>query len=314
MRFVVEESSVQFTGNAPQHDLERFEQFLDRIDDVLSYGHKITYSTDLFISPVLNNLAFYDLYTVNPELHIPRPVQERVAVIFGRLQKWDDTNTDLPPEFDVTFGNSPAICAPSIAWVHDQALKNGDQRSACIVMAQGLPEGAREVTCAGNTVPISFISSKKGFANFFRWVIEKTTKSPIEIEDFATAAFPNVTIASGATQGIKGMSKPYVNLIRDVVHHLSVFSDESKSAFGSGTWQNAPTHFGSRGVDISDENGKTKANREAEQARTKVVGGKSITFWWHSKLEPDRDRIHVYPDEVANGGKLLVGIFCRHLV
>lgn len=180
-------------------------------------------------------------------------------------------------------------------------------------MSNGIQEGSHDVTFAGNTLPISFISSDSGYVKFFRWVIEKTTKSPSELDEFSTSAFPNIRILLGATNGIKDMSKPYVNLVPALVHHLSVFSDESNAAFGSGSWQGAPAHFGSKGINISDENGNTKSNRRAEQERTKVVDGKPITFWWHSKLEPDRDRIHIYPDEVATGGRLIVGIFCRHL-
>lgn len=313
MRFVVDESSVQFAGIAPLDDLERFEQLLDRIDDVLAHKYKITYSADLFVNPVLNGQTLYDLYTVTQQLHIPRVVQERVAVIFGRLTKWDDVDADLPPDFEVAVGNSQPIWAPSIAWVHDQAIKNGDQRSACIVMSTGFSEGAHNVTCAGKALPITFISSASGYLQFFRWVIEKTTKSPIEIDEFSASAFPNIRIIPGATNGIKDMSKPYVNLVAALVHHLSVFSDESFASFGVGSWQNVPAYFGSKGVNMSDENGNTKANGHAQQERTRVVDGKSITFWWHSKLELDRDRIHVCPNDVQAGGRLIVGIFCRHL-
>jgi hypothetical protein len=313
MRFVVDESSVQFAGVAPKVDLERFEQLLDRIDDVLDHKYKISYSADLFINPVLNDRTLFHLYTATPQFHIPREVQERVAVIFGRLTKWDDVEADLPPAFEVSVGNFQPIFAPSIAWVHDQAIKNGDHRSACIVMPPSHFEGVNNVTCAGRTLPISFISSNASYVQFFRWVIEKTTKSPSEIDEFSGSAFPNIRIIPGATNGIKDMSKPYVNLVQDLVQHLSVFSDEGNAAFGSGSWQNVPAHFGSKGINISDENGNTKANRQAQQERTKVVDGRTMTFWWHSKLEPDRDRIHVYPDDIATGGKLIVGIFCRHL-
>lgn len=115
MRFVVDESSVRFAGVAPQDDLERFEQLLDRIDEVLDHKYKITFSADLFTNAVFNEQTIYDLYVVSPQLHIPREVQERIAVIFGRLPKWDDVDSDLPSEFDVAIDHSQPIWAPSIA-------------------------------------------------------------------------------------------------------------------------------------------------------------------------------------------------------
>jgi len=94
--------------------------------------------------------------------------------------------------------------------------------------------------------------------------------------------------------------------------HLGVLSDHGKQIFKD-PWINAPAMFGSYGVELSDENGKTKGNSKAEKERTININGTDIIFWWHSKLEPDRDRIHFYPDRIKDGGRLLVGIFCSHL-
>lgn len=313
MRFVVDETSVQFTDLAPEIAIDHFEQLLDIIDDAIQQNYPTMYLADLFTKSVVEGKTLYDLYESNPDIHIPREIQERVAVIFGRLPKWDDAEDGLPPEFEVIIGDGPAIWAPSIAWAHHQALQNGDRRSACFVMQNRLPHGSQDVITQGQSLPIYFISSKSDYINFFRWIIEKTTSTPNDIENFAKSAFPEIAIIPGATNGIKTMSKPYGELIKSIVHHLSVFSDEGKEAFGTGSWQNAPALFGSKGVDISDENGNTKSNKQAEKERTKVIDGRSLIFWWHSKLERDRDRIHVYPDDIQNGGKLIIGIFCRHL-
>jgi hypothetical protein len=105
------------------------------------------------------------------------------------------------------------------------------------------------------------------------------------------------------------MSKPYRELIEPLTKHLSVLSDHGKRVF-SESWKDAPSKFGSHGINISDENGNTKSNSEARRERTRIFNGKEVVFWWHSKLEPDRDRIHFSPDD---RDRLLVGIFCRHL-
>jgi hypothetical protein len=112
--------------------------------------------------------------------------------------------------------------------------------------------------------------------------------------------------------GIKSMSKPYVNLVTEIVHQLGVFSDHGQRIF-SGPWMRVPAEFGSLRVNISDENGNTKKNERARLERTKMFRDAPHVFWWHAKLEPDRDRIHICPGKVGSGGRIIVGIFCNHL-
>ena len=130
--------------------------------------------------------------------------------------------------------------------------------------------------------------------------------------ELAGSAFEHLDFVSGAFDGIKKMSAPYSALVFKLVHHLGVLSDEGERIF-KGAWRDAPAQFGSLGVQISDENGNTKSNAKAAKERTVSFRGSDLKFWWHIKLEPDRDRIHIYPDQVHSGNKIIVGIFCRHL-
>lgn len=108
------------------------------------------------------------------------------------------------------------------------------------------------------------------------------------------------------------MSLGYRDLVVPIVEALGVLSDEGSRIF-AGSWQVAPQEFGSLGVTISDENGRTKSNKSAEKDHTRVYNGRSIPFWWHIKLQPDRDRIHIDASPVHDDGNIIVGIFCQHL-
>ena len=132
------------------------------------------------------------------------------------------------------------------------------------------------------------------------------------MEVLAPSAFPSVDFAPNAFNGISKMSKPYNELVGRLVRHLGVLSDHGNRIF-SGPRDRVAQEFGSCGINVSDENGKTKANHVARNERTITIDGSDIIFWWHSKLERDRDRIHFYPDRIKDGGRLLVGIFCKHL-
>jgi hypothetical protein len=168
------------------------------------------------------------------------------------------------------------------------------------------------VTVAGATIPVWFVSAARDAEYFFRWLIVETTHSPGGMEGFSGSAFRNLDFVEGAFNGIKSMSKPYRELRQIIVMHLAAFSDEGARIF-SGAWDRVSAEFGSLGLDISDESGDTKRNRAARAERTRSVADEQRVFWWHSKLERDRDRIHICPEKVREGGQILVGIFCRHL-
>jgi hypothetical protein len=163
----------------------------------------------------------------------------------------------------------------------------------------------------GLRLPIWFVGTATLYLDYFRWLIVNTTKHPRGLEELSASAFPALRFAPDVFLGIKDMSKPYQEMIAKITEHLGALSDHGRRIF-SGPWSQAPAEFGSLGVQLSDENGNTKQNSVARRERTVQIQGTKYVCWWHTKLEPDRDRIHFFPDDVK-AGKLLVGIMCRHL-
>lgn len=253
------------------------------------------------------------MYEQNSAIQISCEVRERIASIFGRLSQWQGLSLPWPEDFDVQIDQTPQECAPSIAWAHKQCLENKANAVACIVFPNIRSTGKFEVTVNKHSEDLWFVANQNDSSRFFRWLIVKTTNTPDEMEALASSAFPCLDFVTGAFDGIKNMSKSYRELVNSIVHHLGVISDYAQKIF-SQSWQDAPAQFASLGVVLSDENGRTKSNSNARKARTINVNGTNIIFWWHSKLEPDRDRIHFYPDFIPSGGRLLIGIFCRHLI
>ena len=125
-------------------------------------------------------------------------------------------------------------------------------------------------------------------AIFLAIALNHLTTSPLWlITHSVTSSFVN-----NCFDGIRKMSKICPDLAPDIVAHLSAFSDAGQRIF-SGRWQDAQAEFGSIHINISDENGATKSDKKAAAERT--FDGKEMHFWWHSKIEPHRDRIHICP-------------------
>lgn len=312
MRFVIDETSWHFNELGQSDCIEKLETMLDLLDKAYEQGHLACYSEELFSTAIWQNKSFYDLYEPDSPILIPYEVRERIASTFGRLTKWQELDSLCPATVNVQIDCRKEEYAPSIAWAHEQTKQDKSNAIACLVFPDIRSAGCFPVTVNNFTEKLWFISDNQNYYSFFRWLITDTTKNPSEMEEFALSAFPAIDFVPDVFNGIKNMSKSYMDIIRPLTKHLGTLSDHGKRIF-SESWSNAPTEFGSLGIELSDENGRTKRNKKAQKARTININGKDIIFWWHTKLEPDRDRIHFSPDRIPTGGRLLVGIFCRHL-
>lgn len=312
MRFVVDESSWRFDGLVLAECVEALELILDQLDDARAQGHAACYSEDLFNIPVWQDQTFYDLYCANTKFQIPRATQERVAAIFSGLPKWQDGDALWPTTFDIQMGDGPTEYAPSIAWAHKQTTESKADAIACIVFLNIRPVGACNIAVSGDIACIWMVGDKASYCNFFRWLIVETTSKPSEMEKLSGSAFPSIEFAEGAFSGIKDMSKAYHELVAEIVRHLGCLADHGQRIFLEQRTR-VEAEFGALGVNISDENGNTKGDKVARKERTRLIDGVEVIFWWHTKLERHQDRIHINPDRIRDGGKLIVGIFCNHL-
>jgi hypothetical protein len=312
MRFVIDETSWRFDGLDLGACTAALETMLDLLDDAQAQGHLACYSDELFNTAVWQDKCFYDLYSPESPIHIPREVQERIGSIFSSLLKWQDLDLTWPPSLDVQVAKAPMEYAPSIAWAHEQTVRNPACAIACVVYPSGRTGGNFVVTVDAKTTTLWFVADSQNYCDFFRWLIVETTKKPAEMAEIALSAFPSVDFVEGAFNGIKNMSKPYQELVKPLVLHLGVMSDHGKRIF-LGSRERVAAEFGALGVDISDENGNTKSNSDARKRRTIEIDGTEFAFWWHSKLERHQDRIYFNPDRITTGGRLYVGIFHEHL-
>lgn len=312
MRLVIDETSWSFDTLAPDVCIDALETMLDRLDDAQEQGVLVCYSEDLFNTNVWQDKCFYDLYSADSPIQIPMEVRERIGTLFNSLEKWQDLPHAWPMSFNVKISGLAEEEAPSIAWAHKQTLDNTANAVACLIFPSGRQSGICNVTVNETSVLLWFVDENQHYVNFFRWLIIQTTQNPAQMEALSLPAFPSIDFVPGAFNGIKRMSKPYGELVECIVSHLGVLSDHGELFF-SGPRDRTAAEFAAFGVDVSNENGRTRANNVARRERTIVFEDSEIIFWWHSKLERDRDRIHFSPDKLKAGGRLLVGIFCRHL-
>jgi hypothetical protein len=312
VRFVIDERSIDLNGLTNTDGLEVIERLLERVEDALSDGHGTCFDDELFSMPLVSQRSFWELCDPASPVYLPPEIRQRAAATFGRMQRWYEVSDIQLPSLDVTIDGGPVETTASIAWAHQHAAFSGLDSVACICARGTRRLGPVSVNMLGQPETIWFVESAQDMEGYFRWIISGFASKPEEIALLAQSAFKQLVFLDQCFDGIGSMSKPCRQLAPMIVRHLSILSDEGQRIF-TGPWSNAPAEFGSFGVNISDENGNTKQNSRAKKERMRIFGVETLLFWWHSKIEPQQDRIHIYPNKVSSGGKIIVGIFCRHL-
>src|SRR5208282_117897 len=149
-------------------------------------------------------------------------------------------------------------------------------------------------------------ASARHVEEYFRWLIAAYAARPDDFAQLAPYAITQLLFIDRCFEGIRKMSRACRDLAPTIVGHLAACSVEGRRIF-RGPWIRAPAEFGSLGIYIFDENGNTKSNAQARRERRFELDGEELFFWWHSKIEPHQDRIHICPDKVAADGRIIVG-------
>jgi hypothetical protein len=152
---------------------------------------------------------------------------------------------------------------------------------------------------------------------FYQAAIEIGRFSEKSLIHYAALAFPNLYFHSDLERQIANFSTKYQDGLRSMlVEALIALNDQLFSLLIAHTdlREVAKQFRGITAFEISPESPNTHRNANAMRERDVVFGTERIRCEWHLKLRPDRDRIHFYfgRTKVAPG-KILIGIFCRHL-
>jgi hypothetical protein len=279
--------------------------------EVRAEGHGICYDEDLFLTDLRGGGTFWQLFAPDADLQLDHDDYEIAAAAFGTMPKWHELNSPQPVDVEVQVAGGPVEITGSIAWAHAQGGL-GLSAAACLSVSHGRTLGRHQVVVRGVDRPLWFVASAKDIERYFRDLLANCADTPDEFAALAEYAFRDLLFVDRCFDGIRKMSRICRDLAPDIVAHLSAFSDAGRRIF-FGRWQDVEAEFGSLHVNISDENGATKSDKRAAAERLRIFDGKEMYFWWHSKIEPHRDRIHICPDRVPAGGKIIVGIFCLHL-
>jgi len=131
-----------------------------------------------------------------------------------------------------------------------------------------------------------------------------------EVADQARTLFPNIVFSETAWNRIGTLRGDPQALVGALVHHLGVLSDHAVDIWTRRSQNDQrSSELGAHLVDASIEGGKTRGTVKFMRLRDFSFQGVVRRCEWHTKIEPNRNRIHFAVDQ----GKVFVGTIEEHL-
>jgi hypothetical protein len=231
-------------------------------------------------------------------------------LLLGLLDKCspiDDDAQELDPA--VSVDGCPVFDSYGIALVHADGSSSDSYGRAVLSLAHRGRSGARNVVRGGRDVAVFFLVDFVDERLFWRSVYELANVPERQFFELAPRAFPNLLFAS--TLNFGRFAGLYATVREEVVRHLGALNDTWTVAYVEEAG-NSDRISARIGIDVSRESGLTRAAEGLMRQRDVPFHGRKYRCEWHSKLEPDRNRIHFHPagESIEHP---LIGIFCDHL-
>lgn len=203
-----------------------------------------------------------------------------------------------------------------ISYAHIQS-SNG-QMVACISASPFNHDGLQKVVREGSAVDVYFAQTLESRVAFYRSIPELEDHDRDTFMAHAELAFPAIQFKAGIAADLSHFSRSFKILRKEVIRHLAILNDYGQRVFreaGPEPHNIQATFSAKHGLMISPESPGTRANPKAMRARKIKILGTEYTCEWHTKLTPQKDRIHFHPNTSPTGKvtRLIVGIFAEHL-
>ena len=232
----------------------------------------------------------------------------RFQTVHDRTVVFDDSELE---ELDASV-EGEVVYSPGVCWAHLQN-KAGNRTSALSLYVEGVASGERDVKVKDSIQRIRFVTDRESIKHAYRKLILTSSAPQDDLPLLAAKAFPDLGWADNVWKTLGLLSKSVVELCEDLVKHLSVLDDYGAKTFRE-FLSTKPQEIGGRltahGAPCSDENGRTKQFPEAKLDRLCTFDGVEDVYWWHTKIRPDKDRIHFKYD--AQRHRIIIGKFTEH--
>ena len=304
-RFVVDENSLMLDRVCVGEREAEIESIIDELQALFEGGEHVDILSGW---GSLNCLEGEDVANILAHGNVfDRDNSSLLLRLLGRCGAWDeDPNTVVDDE--VVVDQEPHHSF-GIAWARKMVLAG--RGMAVITAPHRFSGGTYTVSRLTQpaTVDVVFVATPTDHPRFYRTLYSVENVPEGEFFEIAAKAFPSLAFAPTLNfqhfEGAYALSRP------EVVHHLSLINDRFLELYKAelGSSRSISMRLG---IAVSIE-GQNRMNQAFMRYRDAKFGGHVYRCEWHSKLELHRNRIYFHIGDEGTDGRVLIGVFHRHL-
>jgi len=313
MKFCIDETSLTSASGNLQDISDALESLAENVQRCRAVGdgtvERCSLLDEVEVAPgirLTDDLLYGD--------RLDRDLRLLLQQVLNRCVVWDSNETDLPAPAEVEI-QEKRLESFSIARAHDRAGRG--EAIALLVLPSSGRSGSLPVRRGEVIHQLHFVSEDASLTGFLRSVPEIEDLDAVRYVTHAARIFTGIHFVEGLVAQCGHFSRPFRDLRPTVTAHLVALNDHFQDILhrALGEPRQIMAELKARcGIDASPENSNTKSNPAAWRTRKIVVDGREVWCDWHTKLHPQRDRIHFYPGRAdLVSGRLIVGIFHQHL-
>jgi hypothetical protein len=248
------------------------------------------------------------LSRVHPS-NVDRDTLVRAYSLVDHCPEWEEpSGLDTSPTID----GKPSELAMSVAFALHLAVAER-HAAACLVFQHQPRRGFLPVQGGPGEAAVYFFDRAALIPPFWRSVYAFENVPERDFFTVAVEAFPNLVMHESLSFG--RFEGAYRDVRDRVVQILGTLCDEFAPAYKQckGITHDVQAALGSHGLDVSPESPRTRSSAALMGLRDVSHVGALYRCEWHAKIEPHRNRIHFAGPVEALDGKILIGVFAKHL-
>lgn len=329
MAFVVDGAEWRFDGIPAVEVAAAIDSLLERVWIAKDRGEVVWIGDDLQTRHVLGDFDLWSLSSGKTAVQLTPEVWQELAAWLGSARRYVD-ETDWPEGFPdastISIGEELAEENTDVAWAHHSV------RARRAIACLGLRRiGQHSTVSTSGTAVVHWVTNEQGHRAFWLDAIDVEGDSTETLQRIAPHAFPDLYFDDGVWRGLNDFEGGYAAVRKTLRNVLFVLDTDGAWAFTAPppplTRREPPgpdldarpsnqvieRRFRGFNLDMAPEKPDVFRDRTCRLAREIALGDATLYCEWHAKLEPHQNRVYVHAPVQASGGRVVIGIFHRHL-
>ncbi|WP_146179987.1 hypothetical protein [Micromonospora sp. RP3T] len=303
---MVDESSFAFDSVDDSLAEEAIDDFNDALSQLLQAGVPVSKFSLCLDFECRTGVPLYALL-YERATGIDIDTLRRCSDLLDRCVDWDQEIDDVVTSCVVA---GECVDSWSLGYL---VMRSGDCFMACLACSTAGRRGLLSVVAGDASAEVFILVEPSDLVDFWQLVLRRERVASEGFFAIADRAFPQLVFHSELD--FRRFHGTYDEVYDWVVEVLAVLNNRMVQSFESrkGVRHLVQSDMASCGVDVSPESSQTHKNKKAIAQRSVEHDGQIYLCEWHAKRLWNTDRIHFTTPGSLPHGRILIGLFVKHL-